>query len=112
MTNADDDPVIIPADVETLISRVVADVADWLDHLVVRPHPDGIYPHPGLWLTRGDSSDSPFIQSVQVVDVAVVAPWLCRKGLHRWITTWADVSGAGRQDRCWYCGEPAPTEDA
>lgn len=73
---------------------------DWLRHFRVR-RVNGIYPHPGMWLTRGDWSDYRIVQLVQAFDATVIAPVMCRLGHHRWITIWPP--GRGTSTRCWYC---------
>lgn len=75
---------------------------DWLRHLRVRPYPNGIYPHPGMWLTRGDYSEHLLVWWTMRFDVRCIAPIMCRLGLHRWITV-GDLDGGPWRTRCWYC---------
>lgn len=62
---------------------VIAEVLDWFDHLRVRPNHDGLYPHPGMWLTRGDYTEHWIVWQVMRFDSAVIAPAMCRLGRHR-----------------------------
>lgn len=70
----------------------------------IRPYADGVYPHPGLWLTDSDSLDEGRVHELIVwVDVRLLAPLLCKLGYHRWISTRRpDTSW---KTACWYCKE-------
>ena len=82
----------------------MSEVIDWIRHLRVKPLPSGIYPHPGMWFTRGDYSEHWIMGWVMDLDMHLFARLMCFLGAHRWVTTWRP--GEQGTTHCWYCEHP------